>query len=151
MQINGKSEIVDLERKLLLLCGSISVNSVLPFFSEHFQKVSYHLGSRMIVARRKFLQDILSDDMEADSFNTDLHRFQEGLCLTVLIRQIMTFHGIPLQQWFNENTTIDDWESVFKMYNVYQTFVRDKKWTKRIARSIKSMYKATGIDYKKSR
>ncbi len=58
-------------------------------------------------------------------------------------------NGLPMKTWFLENTTIDDWASVFETYNVFRTFAPGKEWNEQNIQAVRKMYNCVSFDYKK--
>ena len=60
----------------------------------------------------------------------------------------MHLGGKPLPQVVAEETTIEDWASVFEMYDVFRTFVPDKDWTDSKIKTVRKIYDLLSLDYK---
>lgn len=102
--------------------------------------------SRMIVARRKYIDDIIMAD--AHSFELVKRQFAEALVIMSAILNQMTLEGIPIREWFVKKTEPKDWISAFKEYDVFQAFISPKQMDKKKTRIIKDIYNIMSLDYK---
>lgn len=139
------TSIPDIKRKAPLFCGIVTTSTDLPF---NDAAAGYHLTfeSRMVVQRRKLIDDFLTETSIAEE-GGQLHRFLEGLIVTTALVLNSTYDGIPLREWFVKNSNEEDWSSVFAEYDVYQVLAEEKEWTKNRVRYIKNIYSESTIEY----
>ena len=145
MEETGRAKILDLRRKVALLCGTITTSTELPLDDGAAWYVPT-FESRMLIQRRKLIDDFLTEP-SIDEPNGQLHRFREGLIVMALLVSKSTYEGIPLREWFVKNTDEDDWTSVFDEYNVFQVVNKGKTWTRNRVRYLKSLYAESTIKY----
>jgi len=144
---NDISEIPDVARRLAAFCGMPLIDSRLLFTNPEVVSERIHTDSRMLILRRRYVHDIVT--LSKSDFEDELDRFIEGIVIIFLMLNRMTYRGIPIREWFCENSDADDWESVFREYDVYQAFVANKDWSdKRKIRYIKELYNQSSFDYK---
>lgn len=120
MDKTGQKHIEDVERKCSLFCGPVGLISILP---QQYTGGIIHTDSRMVLIRKKYISSFL------DLSEIDELRYREALVTVSCMLMNMTYQGTNIREWFVENTTIEDWASVMKAYNVFQIFVQDKNWT----------------------
>ena len=141
------SEIPDVKRRIGAFCGNPAINSLLLQIDPRLVGGTIHMDSRMLVSRRKFVHDIVTVPEEA--FEKNLTRFLESLVIVASILKNMTYRNTPIREWFIQNTTPDDWTTVFRDYDIYQVFMPAKDWTdKKKIRYIKDIYNKISFDYK---
>ena len=141
------NEIPDMERRIVAFCGNPAINSLLLQIDPRMVGGTIHIDSRMLVSRRKYIHDIVT--VPEEEFEKDLIRFLESLVVVASMLKNMTYRNIPIRKWFIQNSTPDDWATVFRDYDTYQAFVPDKNWTdKKKIRYVKDMYNKTSFDYK---
>lgn len=141
------SEIPDMKRRIVAFCGNPAINSLLLQIDPRLVGGTIHMDSRMLVSRRKYIHDIVT--APKDEFEEDLTRFLESLVVVASMLKFMTYRNIPIREWFIQNSTPDDWVTVFRDYDLFQAFVPDKNWTdKKKIRYVKDMYNKISFDYK---
>lgn len=102
--------------------------------------------SRMLLTRRKYIEDIIGAD--EDTFKVIMGQIQEAIVITCAMLNQMTLYGEQIRKWFIQHTNQDDWLSVFKAYDVFQTINFRKEWSKKKTRYVKNIYNAMSLDYK---
>ena len=104
----------------------------------------------LIIQRRRIVDLLVS---ESENIVTDLvlGAFIEANVLANAIRSHMQIDNLILPLYFAQKTDIDDWASVFDVYNVFRTFAPEKTWTDARIKSARKMYDYLSIDYKKLR
>ena len=101
----------------------------------------------MLVLRRKYIHEIVT--LSADAFEEELTKFNESIILVSAMLLQMTYKKIPIRDWFVKNSSPEDWLSVFRNYDVFQTFNSEKDWSnKKKIRYVKEIYNAMTYDYK---
>ena len=141
------SEIPDIERRIYIFCGSQSVSSFLKKLDPKVLGDTIPTESRMINLRRKYIHDIVN--VPKCDFELDLLRFNESLYIVAAILTKMTYQSTPIREWFILKSTKEDWLSVFRNYDVFQSFVinKDLEDLKKI-RYVKNIYNKISYDYK---
>jgi len=141
------TEIPDMKRRIVAFCGNPTINSLLLQIDPRLVGGTIHMDSRMLVSRRKYIHDIVT--VPEEEFEKDLTRFWESLVVVASMLKNMTYRNIPIREWFIQNSTPEDWTTVFRDYDIYQAFVSDKDWTdKKKIRYVKDMYNKISFDYK---
>lgn len=141
------STIPDIEHRISAFCGIPSINSILSMLNPYLLSGTIHMDSHMIILRQKYIHDIVT--LQKDEFEDDLNKFVESLVVVALILTNMTYQKKFIREWFVENSTEEDWISVFKNYNVFKAFVINKDWNnKKKIRYVKELYNKFSFDYK---
>ena len=143
MSMKQMKSIPDLQRKISLLCGRPHITSILSIIAPKLGS-SVITDSRMLVQRFKMIHEVVSN-AAADVPQSNLHRYQEAIVLSTLVRTQTIYRDIPLMDWFCENTSKDDWKSVFQKYNAFQIYNPNKLWTGSIVRNLKYLYQESSI------
>lgn len=144
---NNVSEIPDKKRRMVAFSGMPVINSLLLQWDPRLVGGTLHTDSRMLVLRRKYIQDIVT--LTTDAFEEELTRFIEGIVVVSDILLHMTYQKEPIREWFVKHSSQEDWISVFQNYDVYQIFNPEKDWSnhKKI-RFVKEIYNIMSYDYK---
>ncbi len=137
-----------MRNRVMTVAGSYKCEAILPNINpntaaDEDRMIEYPL----ILQRRRFIKHIASDP-EDGAINQLLGATIEAGVLTNAIRSHMHIGGIRLPLLVAQETTIDDWASVFEIFNVFQTFVPDKDWTDYKIKAVRKMYDLTSMDYK---
>ena len=141
------SEIPDVARRLSAFCGTPTINSLLSKYAPHLLRGTVCTDSRMLVSRRKYIHDIVLACKE--EFEDELNRFAESLAIVAVMLTRMTYRKTPIREWFLRNSSVKDWLSVFRQYNVFRAFVSEKEWNNRKKiRYVKELYSQSSYDYK---
>lgn len=147
MENTNTINIPDVKRRLTLFCGNVALDSVLRMTNPHLVGEVYHINSRMLIQRRKFIHSIVS--MPAgDEFEALVRQYAEALVVITSMLLRMTYRGIPIREWFVSNSTAEDWGSVFSEYDVFQAFISTKDWTSKRIRYVRDIYSVMSMDYK---
>lgn len=141
-------EFPDMYNRLMTVAGSYKCESVLPdmcpdFAADSDRKIMYPF----IIQRRYYIDHIVSAP-ECSNFELTLAAFIEANVLANAVLSHMHIGGIRLPQLVAEETTVDDWVSVFEIFNVFRTFVPKKKWTDNRIKLVRKIYSLLSIDYK---
>lgn len=139
----------DMRNRLMAIAGSYKCDAILPDINpnaaaDEDRMIQYPL----IIQRQRFTKHIVSDP-EDGLVSQILGATLEAGVLINAIRSHMHIGGIRLPLLVAQETTIDDWASVFELFNVFQTFVPDKDWTDQKIKSVRKMYDLTSLDYKR--
>ena len=146
MEKNHIKEIPDMKDRLIAFCYEPTIVSALSYFTEWQFPGELTCISRAILLRRKFVNEIVSK-VPGEEYALTQASFLEALYITELIPLIIPRNEISLKEWFVKNTNIDDWASVLKEYDVFQTFIPNKIWTNKKIRYAKSIYKELTFDF----
>ena len=138
----------DMHNRLMTVSGSYKCESPLPDIcpnSAHDvdRKIEYPL----IIQRQRVIDQIVSEP-EGGAFDLKMSAFIEANVLANAVRSHMHIGGLRLPLCVAQETKIEDWASVFDIYNVFQTFVPQKEWTGARIKSVRNMYDMLSIDYK---
>lgn len=149
MQELSIKEFPDMQDRLMTVTGKYKCMSILPDIcpetaADLDRKIEYPL----ILQRRRFLNQIINTEK---NLNTDLllASFIEANVLTNAVRTHMPYNNLPLPEYIAQKTAIEDWASVFDVYDVFQTFVPQKKWTNTRIKTVRRMFDLSSFDYSK--
>ena len=91
--------------------------------------------SRMIGYREGLIADFLkSSEIE--------YQYCEMLALVTTLKEKAEVNGIPIKEWFIQNTDISDWASFFRDYNVFKFVDFKKDWSGKHIRSMRELINA---------
>ena len=133
MDRTGIKSICDVERKCSLFCGQVGLKSILPPMCGGGM---IYTQSRMVLMREKYITAF------ANLTEKEERHYIEALVMVASMLVSMTYRKINIMKWFVDNTTVEDWASVMKDYNVFQIFVDNKVWTNKRIRYVKEIYMA---------
>lgn len=149
METRGKKEIPDMKNRLMAVSGIYKSCSPLPNIDPQFADDNDRIITYpMILQRRRFIKEIVNSN-EGDTVDLSLAACIEANVLANAVQSHISFNGMPMRKWFQENTSYDDWVSVFETYDIFRTFVPNKKWSRFKIQSIRKMYDMVSFDYKK--
>ena len=141
------NEIPGMPWRLAAFSGTGSFTSILSESHPQITGSSFYADSRMLTQRRKYIYDIVT--VPEEEFEEELCRYNEILVIVVSILTRMTIGNKNIQEWVINNTTPEDWESVFRDYDVFQAFTSQKDWSNRKKiRYVKNIYDQLSFDYK---
>lgn len=127
MSRNGIKSIPSIESRLPLFCTPHPIMSAVQQTDpELFGDEPTVTNARMLVLRRRYIHDIVTASDE--DFGMPLILFEQAQAFVNHALTCMSFEGTSLFEWFERNSTSDDWTSVFREYDVYQAFVYPKVW-----------------------
>lgn len=149
MEEKGIKEIPKMHDRLMTLAGTYKSNSILPdrcpeLASDADRIIEYPL----ILQRRRIIDYTISAEKDNFILDSVLAAFIEANVLVNALRSHIRLDEVPLPRWIAEHTSIEDWASVFEIFNVFQTFVPGKEWTNSRIRSVRKMYDTLSVDYK---
>lgn len=141
-------EFPDMHDRLMAVAGSYKCTSSLPDLcpgaaADCDRKIEYPL----IIQRQHLVNKIVSDP-EGGDIDLILGTFIEASVLANAVRSHMHIGGLRLPLCVAQETKIEDWASVFEMYNVFRMFVPHKEWTDNRIKAVRKMYDLVSIDYK---
>ena len=148
MESLNVTEFSDMYNRLMSVAGSCKYASVLPDINpnaaaDEDRMIQYPL----ILQRKRFTKHIVSDPKDGP-VSIALETMMEANVLVNAVRSHMHIGRIRLPLLIARETTIDDWASVFEIYNVFQTFDPAKDWTDHKIKSVRKMYDLISMDYK---
>lgn len=91
--------------------------------------------SRMVGYREKLVKDFFS-------FQELRYQYTELLGLVVLLKEKMLVDGVPVRQWFIDNTNMNDWASFFREYDVFKYVTFEKDWSNKRIRTVRNLMKS---------
>ena len=142
------TEFPDMHDRIMTVAGSYKCKSILPNINPNTAAdEDCMIEYPMVSQRRRFIRQIVSDPPNG-AINQFLGATIEAGVLTNAIRSHMHIGGIRLPLLVAQETTVDDWASVFEIFNVFQTFVPDKDWTDSKIKAVRKMYDLVSMDYK---
>lgn len=132
----------DLEAiKLCRLCGDCRM-----FYK--YGTIATH--SRFIKRRSMMIPKVLCGaGKETDDIDFDAFTLQQYLTIKALMMQnfmIDSDKGLLLKDWFYQNTSIDDWASFLKEYNLF-SILKEKEWPDSRVNIVKNLIKKMTIKY----
>ena len=80
------------------------------------------IDSRMIGYREKLIPLFLKT-VSAE------YQYSEMLALVAWIKENIRIEDVPIKEWFIKNTTLEDWASFFKEYDVFKHVPTQKNWS----------------------
>ncbi len=92
----------------------------------------YLAVSRMIGFREKMIAMAVEDD-------TFMERYSQLLTIMTVIKEKGNINGVPITQWFIENTDENDWASFFREYDVFRCVHQKKDYSKQIIRNMRGL------------
>ena len=146
MEKQNIKDFPNMGRRLATVSGNFKYVSMLPFLYPNLVSDSdCVIQYQFLIHRKKLIPLLINDETSIDS---RLMAIDEASVIANAIRLHMHIGGISLPTFIAEETTMDDWASVFEMYDVFRTFVPDKQWTKAKIQAVRKMYDLVSIDYK---
>ena len=117
---------------LLLICGYVDVRSR---FGMHVSTESRMVKERMIILRSLF-------GKEMDAFHQEelVSLIKEILVIVVLFTEaIEDDDGIKYKDWFREESSMEDWASFFRYYNMFSIWEK-KEWTNKRIQNMRYLF-----------
>lgn len=91
--------------------------------------------SRMVGYREKLVHELFT-------YQELRYQYTELLGLVTLLKERMLIEGVPVEQWFVENTNMNDWASFFREYDVFKHVIFEKEWSNKRIRAVRSLMKS---------
>jgi len=150
MEIYRASSIPDVHDRLTATsscyCGKESALSKYcpTLFDDKCLRIDYPL----IIQRERMISSIVRLPKNY-IMDAALGQFQEVSFLSNAVQRHICFgeKKLDIRTWFAENTNIEDWASVFEVYNVFRTFAPNKEWSDNKIKVVRSFYDTVSIDY----
>lgn len=141
----------DMEYRLMAVSGSYKYNSILPdICPDMASNEDTIIEYPMILQRRRFISEIVTGN-KGGQIDDVLASLNEANVVANAVRSHSYIKGKPLPYAIAQETNMDDWASVFQIYNVFRTYVVNKEWTEERIKSVRKMYEMVSIDYKSMR
>lgn len=149
MEKENVTEFPAFKNRIMLTSGNYKAVSVLPMlFPDCVADEDCVIRYPMILQRRRFVHGIVTGT-EGTGIDHALSSVMAANILSNAILSHMSLCGKFSFDWFEENTNIADWASVFETYDVFRTFIPDKVWTGKRIKYVRKIYDSVSIDYKK--
>lgn len=144
----GIKKIPNLYNRIMTVSGTYKCDSLLPqlypgLAGDFDQKIEYP----MIIQRRRFI-DLIINEVEDSRIDLMLALFIEANVLANAVRSHMFIDEKILPLLIVQDTGIEDWASVFEIFNVFQTFIPNKEWTDARIKIVRNIYDTISVDYK---
>ena len=143
------NEIPDMKNRIIAIAGAYKYPSILPdICPEGASDIDCKIEYPFIIQRRHIMDRIIMDE-KGGKIEDILNGYMEANVLSNAIRSHMFIGGVRLPLVFAQETSVEDWASVFEVYDVFRTFVPQKEWTDERIKLVRKMYNLVSIDYKK--
>lgn len=140
----GVKTIPSIESRLPVFCTPhVLTSAVQETDPELFGDQPTITNARMLVLRRRYIHDIVT--ASDDEFAMSIILFEQAQAFVSHTLSCMPFEDMSLFEWFEKKSSSDDWESVFREYDVFQVFARPKEWEDDIKKAayVRRMIEAT--------
>lgn len=104
--------------------------------------ISVGTDSRIIVDRKRLISTYYNKSLTGEKLDDLRHKYIEILTIKSLTIKMPCFDGGDYIDWFKNNTSIADWASFFKEYNVFQIWKR-KEFTNEKIRKMRYILELT--------
>lgn len=128
------SNFADEQLRLVTFCADVSGTSHLGNeFSTH---------SRMITVRDRYIDLILKESSDSEIYGIEHCFWGEGLNIVCQMRRnLAPMNGEPIVEWLIENTTVSDWASFCRDYDIFGIINAEKKeWTDKRIKYFRKLY-----------
>lgn len=139
MERNKVKEPNDLQTRVKAMCGGIiGSTDLIELYPDMVCLDDTKIDYPMIMTRLKYIP-ILVTYPKGFEIELLLRTFVEANVIVKAVQSHISLYGVQMRQWFAENTGPADWESVFKLYDISRTFIKDKEWTTEKIRLVRKM------------
>lgn len=146
MEKNKLNSIEDVDSKLSLFCGLVQIHSELSVLAPSIGTHSITTESRLLRLRTYYIQEILNETFD-DSFHSVFHTYRETIYLISDLLLNMTYQELPLREWFCHNTTIEDWASVFREYDIFHFIELNKDLSRKTVKNMKYLLASSVVQF----
>ncbi len=149
MEKRGVKEFPDMHDRLMALTGTGKSESPLPDLCPNVavdddRIIEYPL----VLQRRRFIESIVNGE-KGSAVDSLLGGIIEACVLANAVKSHMHLGGKRLPLCIAQETTMEDWASVFEVFDISRVFVIPKDWTDARIQSVRKMYGMLSLDYKK--
>ena len=146
MEQNNVQSLDDIGMRVYSHCGTVSEHSLLDWINSHVNKTVL-TDQSFLVRRLDYIDDVIALQGR-DLLISSIRAFEARAAVAFMMKGF-TYKGIPIQEWFNQNTSQDDWMSVSRYCNDFECWHQGKDYqNKRIVSNMKRIYTAICHDYK---
>ena len=143
MEESRVKEFPDMHNRIMCVAGTYKCMSILPELCPNAAAdIDRVIQYPMIIQRRRALDSIVRDSA-GGQVNQFLGAIIEANVLANAVRSHMHIGGVRLPQLIVSETNIEDWASVFAIYNVFQTHIPQKEWTNTRIKNVRKLYAVT--------
>lgn len=145
----GIKEFPDMHDRLMTVAGLYKSPSPLPDLcpdvaGDEDRVIEYPL----ILQRRRIIDEIITGE-KGSTVEFLLSGIIEANVLANAVKSHMYLGGMRLPECIAKETTVEDWASVFEIFDVLRTFVIPKEWPDERIQAVRKMYRMLSLDYKK--
>lgn len=90
--------------------------------------------SRMVGYREKLIPFFMEDGNYS-------YRYEQFISIMTKVKEDACIEDVPIKKWFIDNTTIDDWASFLREYDVFKHWKVEKKYSGKTIRKIRELFK----------
>lgn len=117
---------------LSLLCERLTLSGLIA--------KNIRCDSRAAKERQFLIPYLIKEPSKQDKRDVgESQRYLEILCLLVLIKIQIPINGQAPDEWFAENTNLEDWASFFKEYNIFECW-HSKELTETVVRNMRAVF-----------
>lgn len=145
----GVKDIPDMQNRLITLASSYKCSSILPdICPDVASDLDRWINYPMILQRSKLVEKLVTEK-KGSAVDVSLSVIIEANVLSNAVKSHMHIGGIRLPTLVAQETDMEDWASVFEIYNVFRTHVPNKEWNEGRIQAVRKMYSLISLDYKK--
>ena len=149
MEEQGVKEFPNMHDRLMTVTGTGKSESPLPdLCPDVAADVDRIIEYPLILQRRRFIESIVNGE-KGSTVDSVLGGILEASVLANAVKSHMHLGGQRLPVCIAQETTTEDWASVFEIFDVGRAFVIPKDWTDARIQSVRKMYGMLSLNYKK--
>lgn len=117
---------------IAILCGRLTFD----FTFEH------HIGgdSRAAKERQNMIPYLIKEEKEmCEETQCDIFLYKEMMGVLIVTNKELTINDQNLRGWFAENTTMEDWASFFRDYNIFEAW-HEKDLSNGVIRNMRKIF-----------
>lgn len=117
---------------LAILCGRLTFDFT----------YGHNIGgdSRAAKERQKMIPYLIKEEEEmSDETQCDIYLYKEMLGLLIVTNKKLTINNQNLRSWFAVNTSMEDWASFFRDYNIFEAW-HEKNLTNGVIRNMRKIF-----------
>lgn len=144
----GVTEMPDMYNRLMTISGTYKYASSLPDLEpEYAHDGDLWIEYPMISLQQRFIPMIVRSPI-GGNVEFFFKGVMEANVLANAVQSHIYLNRKPMRVWFDEDTNLEDWASVFETYDIFRSFIPDKSWTQPKIQAVRKMYETVSIDYK---